>query len=404
MRPHRIALLAVCAALVGIALTAVPAGAVSGGKHAPIANEPFVAWLPSGCTGTLIAPDRVLTAGHCLSGFSPLGYSVIVGRDGNTLVPLGSDPFTTATAKGGVPARGFAIDPGFKESFPFAHKSPQNAIALDDVGIILLAQPVTGIQPVTLPAAADHSAEKTGETASIFGYGLTGASPLSSPRSLRTGTMSVISSAACKRAYPKAIIPSEICAQDLSHRGPPLVQACPGDSGGPFIRPTPLGPVQIGITSWGPEVKDAPCGRRHLPGVYMRVSSFASFIHDPDPVIEPYPAAPLTDLASEPTVTGEGRVGSMLTCHPPQFAGSPSTLSYKWILNLRVVSRTTTLKVPRDAVGHFLGCNVTARNASGHFDVVTPHVSRVHVAGAPSATQPAAGAASRTIVSSRRTL
>jgi hypothetical protein len=381
MRPNRIALLAVCAALVGFALAAVPAGAVSGGKHAAIADEPFVAWLPSGCTGTLIAPDRVLTAGHCLSGFSPLGYSVIVGRDGNTLVPFGSDPFTTAIAKGGIPARGFAIDPGFRESFPFAHKSPQNAIALNDVGIILLAQPVTGIEPVKLPAPGDRSAEKTGESASIFGYGLTGPSPLSSARSLRTGTMSVISSAACRRAYPKAIISSEICGQDLSHRSPPLVQACPGDSGGPFIHQTPLGPVQIGITSWGPEVKNAPCGRRHLPGVYMRVSSFASFINEPDPVIQPYPAAPLTDLASAPKVTGVGKVGRTLTCNPPQFAGSPSTLSYKWILNLRVVSRTATLKVPRDAVGHFLGCNVTARNASGRFDVVTPHVNRVHVTG-----------------------
>jgi hypothetical protein len=381
MRPNRIALLAVCAALIGVALVAAPAGAVSGGKHAAIADQPFVAWLPSGCTGTLIAPDRVLTAGHCLSGFSPLGYSVIVGRDGNTLVPFGSDPFTTAIAKGGIPARGFAIDPGFRESFPFAHKSPQNAIALNDVGIILLAQPVTGIEPVKLPAAGDRSAEKTGESASIFGYGLTGPSPLSSARSLRTGTMSVISSAACRRAYPKAIISSEICGQDLSHRSPPLVQACPGDSGGPFIHQTPLGPVQIGITSWGPEVKNAPCGRRHLPGVYMRVSSFASFINEPDPVIQPYPAAPLTDLASAPKVTGVGKVGRTLTCNPPQFAGSPSTLSYKWILNLRVVSRTATLKVPRDAVGHFLGCNVTARNASGHFDVVTPHVNRVHVTG-----------------------
>jgi hypothetical protein len=381
MRTNRIASLAVCAALVGIALAAVPAGAVSGGKHAAIADEPFVAWLPSGCIGTLIAPDRVLTAGHCLSGFSPLGYSVIVGRDGNMLVPFGSNPFTAAIAKGGIPARGFAIDPGFRESFPFAHKSPQNAIALNDVGIILLAQPVTGIEPVNLPAAGDRTVEKTGETASIFGYGLTGASPLSSPRSLRTGTMSVISSAACRRAYPKAIISSEICGQDLSHRRPPLVQACPGDSGGPFIHQTPLGPVQIGITSWGPEVKNAPCGRRHLPGVYMRVSSFAPFIDEPDPVIQPYPAAPLTDLASAPKVTGVGKVGRTLTCNPPQFAGSPSTLSYKWILNLRVVSRTATLKVPRDAVGHFLGCSVTARNASGHFDVVTPRVNRVHVTG-----------------------
>ena len=131
-----------------LVLAVVPAGAVSGGKKAAIANAPYIAWLPSGCTGTLTAPDRVLTAGHCLEGFTPVGYSVLIGKDGNSLVPFGANRFTGAIANGGVPARGFAVDPKFKESFPFAKKKLANAIALDDVGIIFLAQPVTGITPV----------------------------------------------------------------------------------------------------------------------------------------------------------------------------------------------------------------------------------------------------------------
>lgn len=111
--------------------------------------RPYVAWLPSGCTGTLIAPDRVLTAGHCIDGAGPHGYAVIVGKDGNQLLEGGHDFFGTALANG-VPVRGFSVHPRFREAFPFAYRSPINAIALDDVGLILLAQPVTGIAPLKL--------------------------------------------------------------------------------------------------------------------------------------------------------------------------------------------------------------------------------------------------------------
>ena len=131
--------------------------------------------------------------------------------------------------------------------------------------------------------------------------------------------------------------------------------------------------MQIGITSWGPEVKAAKCGTRHLPGVYMRVSSFASFINDPNPVIEPFP----TGDAPYPTVTGVAKVGETLTCNAPPLGGSPATLSYKWIFNSKLISRKPTTTATRDMVGHSVGCTITAHNAGGHFEMFTPRVGRL---------------------------
>src|SRR4051794_22190174 len=51
---------------------AAPAEAVSGGADADPAAYPFIADVGGICTGTLVAPDRVLTAAHCLAG-SQLG-------------------------------------------------------------------------------------------------------------------------------------------------------------------------------------------------------------------------------------------------------------------------------------------------------------------------------------------
>src|SRR5215218_2435884 len=50
------------------ALSAAPSSAIVGGQNASQGEYPSVAKITFGafqCTGTLIAPDTVLTAGHC---------------------------------------------------------------------------------------------------------------------------------------------------------------------------------------------------------------------------------------------------------------------------------------------------------------------------------------------------
>src|SRR4051794_25580003 len=148
------------------ALAAAPAQAVSGGATVPIAQAPYIAWLGGRCTGTLISPTRILTAAHCLDGQDVADAQVLVGVDGTTLT-------TRGVKRLAVPVRGYSTHPKFREAFPSSHKSPQDAIAVDEVGLIVLKKPIRTSAPVRLAGAGDGALEVGGATAAILGYGIT---------------------------------------------------------------------------------------------------------------------------------------------------------------------------------------------------------------------------------------
>src|SRR4051794_41378638 len=67
-------------ALFTLALGASPALAVSRGTVTDDSAAPYMAYLGN-CTGTLIAPDRVLTAAHCANVIEPGVSSAVIGTN-----------------------------------------------------------------------------------------------------------------------------------------------------------------------------------------------------------------------------------------------------------------------------------------------------------------------------------
>jgi hypothetical protein len=352
-----------------------PAFAVAGGATVDIATVPFTA-STTACTATLIAPDRLLTAAHCVEGTDPDRSYAIVGADAHDVA--------SAPEGARYPLKGVSSAPGFKLAFPFAHRRPQNATAVNDIALIVLARPVVGITPVAIAGPDDAALEQPGRQVRLLGYGALAASrgnPFPLPPALQAGSLELIGRAPCLRAYPHAVQPADLCAQDLGSG--PLTQPCAGDSGGPLLAETPNGPVQVGVTSWGAEVKEKACGAARLPAVWMRVSAFHDFLTDPSPVLAPHTSTRAARVT-------RGRYGG-LTCVAPAFGGSPAKVTYRWgvarfkgqlvaemphpITPIKGATKRTFRSGGAATRGKKIACEVRASNAGGHWIVFSPSVT-----------------------------
>ncbi|MEY9161628.1 serine protease [Bradyrhizobium japonicum] len=222
-----------------------------------------ISWVPSGvdahfCGGSLIAPDWILTAGHCMEDLKPTDVRVVAGTP-----DLGKRAQARSVRRIIVHEK-YATD----NSNVVAGPHPVNDVALVQVfkPFEMNAQ-LQQIPLIDTPLEATIAQPNRELTATGFGATKVGGKPVAG---LLSVDVPFVSRETCNRpqSYDHAITDGMICAGEVNK------DSCQGDSGGPLTyHPLNDDVVQVGIVGWGDK-----CGVQNKYGVHTRVTSYRNWI------------------------------------------------------------------------------------------------------------------------------
>ncbi|HEX3693317.1 MAG TPA: serine protease [Solirubrobacteraceae bacterium] len=309
---------AVAVAAFAIALTAIFAPLAWGGPGGQPAHASVVGGVPATegafpsaayvldlngrvleqCTGTVVAPSLVLTAGHCAVNMSTgvanghRGYRVVTGE-----VEPGKGHGQISNVVGVIPYPGFA-----------------RHIEAGDAALLVLETPI--LAPAMPLAKRSQAHLFTGGTrATIAGWGLTSTFQRKLTRRLQFAHTVVQSASWCARHVHPFFPRWELCTVDVPHFAS---SGCHGDSGGPLMVPGERSGelLEVGVVAFG-EARCLPS----YPNVFTRVDALAGWLRTwiaayRSPAVSLAPSAAASSFAATArtwagTVTSTASSGSL---------------------------------------------------------------------------------------------
>lgn len=219
---------------------------IVGGTPAPRGKWPdtvAVLMRDGACSGTLVAPDVVVTAGHCIDA-EP--YEVVldsVDYDG---------------------VGGERIPVAWSRAYPEWYRSY-------DIGVVVLER-ASRVPPRTITAACTVREElAVHRRVQLVGFGLTSVDAEEPNTQLHEASVAVTD--------PTCTLDPG-CQASIAPHGEFIAggrgkDSCFGDSGGPVYLDLPGGPALVGVVSRGLSLASTPCGGG---GIYVRVDKVASWL------------------------------------------------------------------------------------------------------------------------------
>ncbi|KAJ3089103.1 hypothetical protein HK102_007193 [Quaeritorhiza haematococci] len=293
------------------------------------------------CGGSMIAPNLILTAAHCVDEFA---------NNNDIVASIGRyDQEQTTEAENGI---------DFKIKRYFRTPGWGKDVISDGDLALLVVEPTTPLSgDVEIPyvefATSTMTAPSAGDVFTIAGWGRTSHEG-SLARFLQTVEIPILSVEDCKSFFdvtiPSAIHKAEsgkqvsderhICVGDALK----LVGACQGDSGGPLFTVEDGRVVVYGVSSF-----TRKCGES--PSVYTRIATYVEWLV---PLIEKYGVFPDSDTSPHHTIAQPSLPAIALpdraSNHPPRPIKVDSAEdSQRPTLNLAPV-RTLPVPPPRPAV------------------------------------------------------